>query len=128
MDNIEEQLVLMLDRGRKTSRPINSYISNNDIVVYVRVTRRYINNELCNTVDIANITVNFDKQNSGIFKEFLSMVEKLSFKYQRTIFIESVLSELLIEKLPTYGYTMIPDTVPPSFSKNISIGLIDDIH
>lgn len=57
------------------------------------------------TVDIGNVSVDEGHQQKGVFKYFLKGVEELAERFDRTVYIESVSSRVLLEKLPTYGYT-----------------------
>lgn len=98
------------------SRIKNAYVSEGHISIYVRITKRYVNGSYCDTIDIANVVVNEDFHGRGIFKKNLRAVEHLAKKYDRIVYVESVLSELLVDKLPTYGYTSDEEIVP-SFHK-----------
>lgn len=101
----------------KTSRINNTYISDNRITAYVRITSRYISGEMLQTIDIGNVSVEEEYQNQGVFKHFLEGVEILAHRFDRTVYIESVLSQVLLEKLPTYGYTSNQE-ICPSFHKH----------
>lgn len=94
----------------------NSYINSDKMTAYVRVTTRLIQGEILKTIDIANVSVNVEHQQQGVFKDFLKGVEELAKRYNRTIYIESVLSLVLVNKLPSYGYTSNKE-ISPSFHK-----------
>lgn len=116
MKNVEQEIESMLKKGENSRRPINGHVGNDDFTAYIRVTKRYIDG-MRSTIDIGNVEVLEDVQQKGIFKEFLKIIERLAEKYGRMVYIESVLNELLLDKLPEYGYTMVPNSVPPSFYK-----------
>lgn len=110
-------IVNMLEKGKSTKRPINQYVGDDSLNAYLRVTKRYINGEQVNTLEIANVTVDEDMQGRGVFKKFLEIIEHLGKKYDRLVYIESVLNDFLIDKLPTYGYKPLPNVEPPTFIK-----------
>ena len=107
----------MLKKAENSKRPINDYVGNEDLMAYVRVTKRYIEGEMVKTLEIANVSVDEDLQGRGIFKKFLQIIETLAKKYERMVYIESVLNDILINKLPSYGYTQLENSNPPSFIK-----------
>lgn len=82
--------------------------------VYVRVTTRYINGSMKDTIDVATIEVREEHQNRGYATAIFEYVEKLAKKYNRTVFVENVLSEILDTMLGRRGYTKI-DGIPPSY-------------
>lgn len=95
----------------------NSYINSDKMTAYVRVTTRLIQGQMLNTIDIANVSVDLKYQQQGVFKDFLKGVEKLAHRYDRTVYIESVLSLVLVNKLPSYGYTSNQE-ISPLFTKH----------
>lgn len=112
-----DDIINMLDKGRSTKRPINQYVGDDSLNAYLRVTKRYIDGEHANTLEVANVAVDEDVQGKGIFKKFLEIIEHLAKKYNRLVYIESVLNDFLIDKLPTYGYKQLPNSEPPTFIK-----------
>jgi GNAT superfamily N-acetyltransferase len=87
--------------------------------VYIRTTQRMIApGEICPTIDVATVEIDEEFQNQGVFKELLQMVEQKAQQYNRTVFLENVLNEVLIQPLQNYGYSIIADSFPPSFAKS----------
>lgn len=107
----------MLNKGENSRRPISDYVGNEHLVSYIRVTKRYINGDFHSTLEIANVTVDEDTQHQGVFKNFLKLIEDLADEYGRTVYIESVLNDILIDKLPMYGYVQAKNSIPPSYYK-----------
>lgn len=113
--DILEQLESLIKRANESSSN-NSYIRGEKIIAYVRVTSRLIQGQMMQTIDIGNVSVEEEHQKQGVFKHFLEGVETLAHRFDRTVYIESVLSRLLLEKLPEYGYTSNHQECP-SFHK-----------
>jgi hypothetical protein len=68
------------------------------------------------TIDIGSVSVDPKNQKQGVFREFLEGVEEIAESFDRTVYIESVLSKFLARKLSEYGY--ISNHEPcPSFHK-----------
>ena len=89
--DILEQIESLIERANKS--PFNnSYIHGEKIIAYVRVTSRLIQGQMMQTIDIGNVSVEEEHQNQGVFKHFLEGVETLAHRFDRTVYIESVLS------------------------------------
>lgn len=115
MSIIDQLEQLITKKGSTLSK--TAYISNDKMTVYVRITSHYIRGELPKTIDIANVSVDEEHQGKGVFKDFLKGVEGMAKKYDRAVYVESVLSDILEVKLTTYGYTSNGE-ISPSFHKS----------
>lgn len=113
--DILSQLEEMLQQAN-TRRFNSGYLYGEKITVYVRVTSRLIDGKMMQTIDIGNVSVDERHQQKGVFKYFLKSVEKLADRFDRTVYIESVLSKFLARKLSEYGYTSNHELCP-SFHK-----------
>jgi predicted N-acetyltransferase YhbS len=111
LDQLEE-----MNQQAETRRFNSGYLYGEQIVAYVRVTSRLIDGKMMQTIDIGNVSVYEEHQKKGVFKDFLSSVEEMAHRFDRTVYIESVLSPVLLEKLPQYGYTSNQQECP-SFYK-----------
>lgn len=67
--------------------------------VYVRKTKRHINNVYVDTFTIASISIDKQYQNKGIFKAFLQSVFISNKDNNKVIYIESVLNNILANYL-----------------------------
>lgn len=72
--------------------------------VYIRITQRVLGGVILNTIDIANIEVDEEFQKCGNFSRFLSKIEELALKYDRTVYVECIQRDFLIEFLKKLGY------------------------
>jgi hypothetical protein len=67
----------------------NSYIEEENIEVYVRKSKRRINGELMDFIDVANVHVDEKFRNRGVFTSFLKrLISENSFN----IYVESILN------------------------------------
>jgi len=89
--------------------------------VFVRVTQRAINGALRPTIDVATIEIDEEHQNTGVFKQVLFAVEQVAQQHNRCVFVENVLNEILVAPLQKYGYTLLADSFPPSFAKDVNM-------
>lgn len=112
---ILNQLQELIEQA-KTRRSINQYIYGDNITAYIRITSRLIDRQMVKTIDIGNVEVNKESQGKGVFKDFLEGVELIAKREGRAVYIESILSPILMEKLPQYGYTS-NNEICPSFHK-----------
>lgn len=115
--DILEQLEELIDQS-SNRRFNNSYINDEKMTAYIRITTRLIQGQMTQTIDIGNVSVNEEHQKQGVFRKFLEGVERLAHRFDKTVYIESVLSQVLIDKLPSYGYTSNQE-ICPSFYKTM---------
>lgn len=121
MHNLTEKLSQQLDVLCTQNSPIPQriWVYGDEGKVYIRTTQRMIApGEIHPTIDLATIEIDEEFQNQGVFKEILQMVEQKAQQYNRTVFLENVINEVLIQPLQNYGYSMVDDSFPPSFIKN----------
>ena len=81
----------------------NSYIYEEHIEVYVRKSKRFIEGETRDFLDIANVTVEEKYRNQGVFTEFLKRASKTG----RNIFVESILNPALEHICEKQGFTKV---------------------
>ena len=77
----------------------NLYIEEKHVYAYVRKSKRYIEGQFIDCIDIANITVNEDFQNRGYCTKFLTYVIS---NYWENIYVECIQNpamEHICEKL-----------------------------
>lgn len=120
MHDLTEKLAQQLDTlcTENSSVPQRIWVYGNEGKAYIRTTRRLIApGEIAPTIDLATVEIDEEFQNQGVFKELLQMVEQKAQQYNRAVFLENVLNEVLIAPLQKYGYTMLADSYPPSFVK-----------
>ena len=90
---------------------------NDDVMIYMRVTRHYIDGELKNTIDISTISVNEDKMGKGIFKKICSHIEDLAEKHKRCVYIESVINADFQAHISRRGYRKTGSDMSPNFHR-----------
>lgn len=120
MHDITEKLAKELDALCTKNSPIpqRMWVYGTEGKAYIRTTQRMIApGEIHPTIDLATVEIDEEFQNQGVFKEILQLVEQKAQQYNRTVFLENVLNEVLIKPLQNYGYAMVEDSFPPSFVK-----------
>lgn len=104
MNQIEE----FVREGKRQRKWI--HIPRYHLNVYFRVTSRYLDGKLVDTLDIATIEVDFRHQCQGNFTRFIAEVETIAAKYNRYVYVESILRGFLFDSLLKRGYKkMTPD-------------------
>lgn len=73
--------------------------------IYLRLTKRYLNGAMHNTIDLASIVIDEDHRSKNHFSRFLSEVEKIAEKTGRVVYVESLLNKRLKQYLLNNGYT-----------------------
>lgn len=82
----------------------NLWLEDDILNVYVRKGKRYIEGNISETFDVANIlSINKKYEKQGYFKAFMLKVEELGM----TIFVECIHNPKLTEMLQKNGYTII---------------------
>tara|TARA_B100000614_G_scaffold262909_1_gene300715 strand:- start:189561 stop:189977 length:417 start_codon:yes stop_codon:yes gene_type:complete len=74
--------------------------------MYARRTKRWINQELMETVDLANFDVDPEVRGEGNLTRFLDEIEKLADHNKVVVYVESILNERLYDFLMRRGYIM----------------------
>jgi len=121
MHDLTQKLAKELDAlcTKKSPIPQRIWVYGDEGKVYIRTTQRMVApGEIGPTIDLATVEIDEEFQNQGVFKEILQMVEQKAQQYNRTVFLENVLNEVLIQPLQNYGYSLVADSFPPSFVKN----------
>lgn len=78
----------------------NNWLCDKHLRVYVRKGIRYIEGQMLNTVDVANIESPPKYKGKGFFKQFMLKVESLG----RPIFVENIHNPNLFDMLKKHGY------------------------
>lgn len=82
----------------------NRWLSDDILHIYVRKGIHYIDSQIVNTFDVANIeTIPEQYKGQGYFKDFMIKVESLGLP----VFVESIQSSELVTMLVKNGYTMV---------------------
>ena len=89
-----------------------------DTDIYLRNTKRCINNEIISTIDLANININDDFQNKGYCSKIIQyLIEIAKSKNIQAIYIECVLSDA-IEHIIINKFDFIKIKYNDEFQKN----------
>lgn len=73
--------------------------------IYLRLTKRYINGAIHNTIDLASICIDEEHRSKKHFTHFLNHIEKIAEKAGRLVYVESLLNKRLKQYLLNNGYT-----------------------
>jgi hypothetical protein len=76
-----------------------SWINEEHICVYVRRSKRFIDGQLKDCLDLANVSVDEEERGKGIFSKFLIHFEKEAVNLNRTVYLENVLEKRLQKHL-----------------------------
>ncbi len=88
----------------------NRWFHGPHIGMYLRRTRRVIDDNVVETIDIANVEVDEAHQGKGIFTEYLSVIESLAIWNHLTVYMENILNPKLAEFMFKRGYIR-PDKI-----------------
>ena len=88
------------------------WIVSGPMRVFVRKAKHIIAGMLTNTLDVASVSVDPDRQGGGVFKTWLAQVEKLAYVRGLHVRVESILEPRLVPFLTRRGYVRVPDTLP----------------
>lgn len=79
------------------------------LVVYIRVTRRRLMGVMCNTLELANVSVDEPFRRRGHFNALLCQMESIAQTTNRTLYIENVTPAFLKKKFMQHdAYIMLP--------------------
>lgn len=109
----------MLRRVEGGAYAARGWIRSGHLSAYVRVTRRRVNREIVETIDVASVEVPEAHQGKGCFSRWLPKVEALAAKHGRIVFVESVLNDRLASFLVARGYHTV-DHVDRCYAKDPS--------
>lgn len=105
-----DQIDFFIRTSINRNSPFNSreWIETDNAKLYIRYTpKRYIDNKIITTIDIATISIHPKFQGQGIFTEILTFLET---NYGLPIYIESILNVKLKEFLINRGYQEVNNT------------------
>ena len=85
----------------------NEWINDGIIFMYIRKSKRCINTQFVDFIDLANVSILEDYQNKGIFTNFIS---EFIIRYPNlNIFAESILNPIVISILTKFKFSPIND-------------------
>lgn len=119
-----EGLIAQQEEGRMGFAR-TTWIYGKEAHVFVRATKRVLpqnngENAMVFTLDLASIDVMEKYQNKGVFRQVLQEVERVAALHGRSVYVESILNDILEQALPRYGYHLLPHSLPPAFYKSSS--------
>ena len=79
--------------------------------LYFRVTTRYLDGKMVESIDIATVEVDKECQGKGYFTQFINEIELLAIKYNRYVYVETILRGFLFDSLVKRGYTLMTTDV-----------------
>jgi hypothetical protein len=103
MTSIGEEIEQVLEEVKKC-RNLHIRIEELYLNAYIRVTQRYINHVMTETIDIGSVEVDQEHRNCGCFTQFLICVENIAKKWHRKVYVECVLNKILHQILQKRGY------------------------
>lgn len=107
MKTVEEQLIEFISQASKESyQTPNAWLEDATMQVYVRRSRRLIDDKIVFALDIANVGVY--KPGQGRFTQFLDFVKQVN--PWSIIYVESVLNNRFWQHLLKKGF--IPNSTP----------------
>ena len=90
----------------------NVWIQYNNLDVYLRKSKRILDNKFISTIDLAN--VNSEKPGSKTFHTFIEYLENLSKKNgYEAIYVENILNDRLVGFFDKLGYKISSSQGPP---------------
>jgi GNAT superfamily N-acetyltransferase len=72
--------------------------------LYYRLTSRYINHVIRDSIDIASVEIDEEFRGKGYFAKFMIAIEKMAKNNARVVYVESVLNFELYSSLLANGY------------------------
>ena len=86
----------------------NTWIQTDHINIYIRNSKRYVNNDVLDFFDIANIEVYEEYQNNGYFTKF---IEKFLKKYhEKNIYVESIINPVIEHILKKFNFKYLTNS------------------
>lgn len=105
MDIFVSTLKNMIERYKGISG-VTEWIHCEKFKIFVRVTKRLIEKDITETIDISNVVVYDEYQNTGVFKEVLNVIEQLASEHNKVIYVESIQNPILVKYLEKEGFTL----------------------
>ena len=99
----------------------NAYVRvGKHIELYCRKGFHLVGGQVVPTFDVAKVEIDEHYRGEGLFRQFLldlkALLERPEYFPRFTcIFVESVVNERLMTFLPSVGFTLLPNTIPPCF-------------
>ena len=90
--------------------------------VYLRWSKRYIDNQMVDCLDFASVEVDEGHRGKGHLTKFLLRFEEEAKRLNRAVYIESILEPRLVPFLTRTGYKLVPNTamIAPSMYKTFA--------
>lgn len=101
--NVRDTLLEFTRTGQRTS---GKWFQFGELKVYLRVSQRFHIEGAVLALDVASVEVEPKHQGKGIFSGFLKTVEQVAVERNLYVFVESIMNPLLVEYLPTRGYSL----------------------
>jgi hypothetical protein len=111
MEEVRRLLVALIpeykDPSKATTRGNGHIIVDSlHVKAYIRITSRYRNSKLVQTVDIGSVGVDEGHMRKGCCTAFLQCVESIATEWNRHVFVENVHNDILRGILIKRGYTV----------------------
>lgn len=84
----------------------NAWIKERYMQAYVRRSRRYIGGSTFEFLDLANVEVDEARRGSGVLTLFLRRFEREARRYNRGVYVESILEPRLVPFLTKNGIAL----------------------
>lgn len=121
--NTLTQIISNTKKSKNSYNQFNGWIDSEFYKVYIRITSRFINGKIHETIDIGSISVNEEFQKKGIFTAILKACEEKAKECNMTVFVENVLNEIISNKLKRIGYLTV-ENVENCFYKSFDTARI----
>lgn len=93
-----------------TDGPSNQWIRERCMNVYVRRSKRYIDEQVIECLDFATVEVDERHRGKGYLTKFLLRFEQEAIRLKRAVYIESILEPRLVPFFIKMGYKFVPNT------------------
>lgn len=95
LENEKAKMIESINSFLNDDQLRNTYIQNDVLSLYIRKSRRVLNGEIVKCLDLANISIEEEYQNQGIFKMVVNVINELN-PYE-WLMIENTLNPVLVE-------------------------------
>jgi len=93
----------------------NIWLEDKKMAVYVRKSKRYLDNVLMNCVDIGSVNIEEKYRGKGTFSSFLKKIEKIN--PYKVIYIENILNDNLAKHFKKIKWIEIKGIVSSFYKK-----------
>lgn len=97
----------------------NTWLHLPTISVYVRKSKRIHEGRLFACLDIANISVEPDRQQQGVFGNWFKQAELLAQQHFEAIYVESVINPVMEEFCLRHGFNRCDDNLSRNYIKQL---------